>query len=63
MKFWSEKLTNVQDSTLYLILYHFYAQNFVSLADGSWVLKEFQLESHQKFHLQKQPASIKVIFF
>ena len=53
MKFWSEKLTNVQDSTLYLILYHFYAQNFVSLADGSWVLKKFQFESYQKFHLQK----------
>ena len=56
MKFWSEKLRNAKDTTLYFILYPFYVQNFVSFADGSWILKEFQLESQQEFCSQKQPA-------
>ena len=43
----TQKLKNV-------ILYHFYVQNFVSFADGSWIIKK--LESQQGFLLQKQPA-------
>ena len=40
MKFWSEKLTNVKDSSLYFIPYHFYAQNLVSLQMVAEFLKK-----------------------